>query len=283
MGTILKRTLIIDGDMVVYRTAAAEEKALDFGETFILSADLDNGKKNLDLMIEGFKEKLEADHVVMTFTDAHNYRKDVMPTYKSNRDGVRRPMLLKPLREYSLETYDWKIVPSLEADDVMGIMATHAGILKGNEKVLVTWDKDLRTIPGLHWNPTNDADRGPVEVSEKEADASFYAQVLSGDAVDGYPGCPGIGKKRAELIVNGRVFTYPHESEVLRGPNKGTMRTTWKTTTNPDPWACIVAQYEKAGMTEEDALQTARVARILRAEDYNFKTKEVKLWTPTAA
>ncbi len=33
----------------------------------------------------------------------------------------------------------------------------------------------------------------------------------------------------------------------------------------------------------EDALQTARVARILRHTDYNFKTKEPILWQPTSA
>lgn len=32
------------------------------------------------------------------------------------------------------------------------------------------------------------------------------------------------------------------------------------------------------GMTKEDALLNARMARILRAEDYDFKKKEVKLW-----
>lgn len=276
----MTRVLLIDGDMVAFRIAAAEEREHEFDGQFVLAADAEQGKQNLDLMVSGFKDKLEADAVVLAFTDDTNYRKAVMPSYKGNREGIRRPMILKAMREYCLEAYDWKIVPTLEADDVLGIMATHKGILKGSEKIIVTWDKDLRTIPGLHWNPTNDADRGPVEVSLKEADNAFYAQILSGDAVDGYPGCPGIGKKRAERIVTGREFTYPVEEEIKRGPNKGSVRTLWKTSTNPDPWACVVAQYEKAGLTKEDALQTARVARILRTEDYNFKKKEPILWTP---
>lgn len=276
----MTRVLLIDGDMVAFRVAAAEEKTHEFDGQFILTADAEQGKQNLDLMVSGFKDKLGADHVILAFTDDTNYRKEVMPSYKSNREGVRRPMILKAMREYCLEVYDWKIVPTLEADDVLGIMATHNGILKGSEKIIVTWDKDLRTVPGLHWNPTNDADRGPVVVSLLEADNLFYAQTLSGDAVDGYPGCPGIGKKRAAQIVAGRILTYPVDEEIQRGPNKGTKRTLWKTAQSPDPWACVVAQYEKAGLTKEDALQTARVARILRAEDYDFKEKEVKLWTP---
>ena len=38
--------------------------------------------------------------------------------------------------------------------------------------------------------------------------------------------------------------------------------------------------YEKAGMTEDDALLTARLAYILHDKDYNEKTKEITLWTP---
>ena len=45
-------------------------------------------------------------------------------------------------------------------------------------------------------------------------------------------------------------------------------------------WAVVLAAYEKAGLTEADALAQARVARILRASDYDFKQKKVKLWNP---
>jgi hypothetical protein len=38
--------------------------------------------------------------------------------------------------------------------------------------------------------------------------------------------------------------------------------------------------YDKAGLTEEDALVQARVAYILRKSDYDRKTQTVKLWRP---
>ena len=41
-----------------------------------------------------------------------------------------------------------------------------------------------------------------------------------------------------------------------------------------------MTHYEKAGKTEEDALQMARVARICRFEDYDFKNNMVILWGP---
>ena len=41
-----------------------------------------------------------------------------------------------------------------------------------------------------------------------------------------------------------------------------------------------VAMYESKGLKEEDALVQARVARILRTEEYDILTGEVKLWEP---
>jgi hypothetical protein len=43
-------------------------------------------------------------------------------------------------------------------------------------------------------------------------------------------------------------------------------------------WEAVVAAFEKAKLTEADALVQAQVARICRASDYDFKTKKVKLW-----
>jgi hypothetical protein len=41
-----------------------------------------------------------------------------------------------------------------------------------------------------------------------------------------------------------------------------------------------VKAYDKAGLSEEEALTQARVARICRAEDYDRKSKKVNLWEP---
>ena len=45
-------------------------------------------------------------------------------------------------------------------------------------------------------------------------------------------------------------------------------------------WSVIVDLYEKQGMTEDDALMTARLAYILQNDDYNRETGRVKMWTP---
>ena len=43
-------------------------------------------------------------------------------------------------------------------------------------------------------------------------------------------------------------------------------------------WSIVVDTYEKNGLGEKDALQQARVARILRYGDYDKATGKVKLW-----
>lgn len=284
----MSRILLIDGDMVAYRVAAAEEKGYEFEGVYTLVADPEQGRANLDAMLEFWVEKLEADAILLAFTAPNNYRKGVLSTYKSNRDGVRRPLILGEMRAHCVAKYETMERPTLEADDVLGIVATHPGILaEHDEKIIVTWDKDLRTVPGLHWNPTNGwkeagKEQVPVidKIGAKEAEIGFYSQVLSGDAVDGYAGCPGIGKKRALDIVRNGTFTFPEETVLKSGPNKGETRVKWKTKHLPDIWACIVSHYEKAGLTEEDALKAARVARILQALDYDFKNREPILWQP---
>jgi len=45
-------------------------------------------------------------------------------------------------------------------------------------------------------------------------------------------------------------------------------------------WSAVVDAYESKGLTEEDAVMQARMARILRAEDWDFGKKAPRLWCP---
>jgi DNA polymerase-1 len=40
----------------------------------------------------------------------------------------------------------------------------------------------------------------------------------------------------------------------------------------------VLDAFESKGLGEEVAIENARLARILRDGEYNFETKEVKLW-----
>jgi len=148
------------------------------------------------------------------------------------------------------------------------------------ERVIYSADKDLKTVPALHWCPE---DGEPVRVSQVEADRFFYEQILTGDPTDNYKGCPGVGPKAASLLFDGWLKWTSHEHKFRRGPRQGLKETRWSTTPltkGENFWTSVVSAYEKVGLTEADALIQARCARILRHGEYDFKKQKVKLWEP---
>ena len=111
---------------------------------------------------------------------------------------------------------------------------------------IVSDDKDMKTISGRLYRPMSDE---LLEISAEDADRYFLTQVLTGDTADGYKGVPGIGPKKAEAILGPR----PH-------------------------WGAVEKAYIDAGLTRDDAIQQARLARILRWSDWH--EGEPMLWTP---
>lgn len=245
-----KVTLLIDGDVVAYKATAAVEQEIDWGDDlWTLHSDPKEAKRIIEDQLISWSDKLNADNVVIAFSDRHNFRKDIYPLYKSNRSGKRKPVAYKNVKQWMMDTWISYQRPGLEGDDILGILSTSEKIISG-QKIIISVDKDFKTIPGYFYNP--DKDVQPMYITPEAADYMHMYQTLTGDATDGYPGLPGCGPKGAEKILE------------------------------EDPsWDAVKAAYVKKGLTEEDALIQARCARILRAEDYDFKKKEVKLWSPT--
>ena len=84
--------------------------------------------------------------MILFFSDSCNFRKDIVPTYKGNRQrkkpcGYKR-VIGKLKTEFKVITMPW-----LEADDSLGIYATQN---PGN--VIVSPDKDMKQIPGMLFN-----------------------------------------------------------------------------------------------------------------------------------
>ena len=241
--------LLVDADIVVFRFASAFQKNITWGEG-VKTEDLDFPKaiKQLDWFVKSLKAKTWATSMTMCFTDKVNFRYSVLPTYKYNRVG-NKPKMYGMIKKYVEDNYRCKTKPGLEADDVMGILST----LDPGNCCIATIDKDLKQIPGLQYNW---AWGRMFECFIEDCDHYFYQQILSGDPGDGYKGIPGIGAKKAVKILE------QHDSDV------------------EDLWPVVVKEYEDHGLTEKDALQQARVARMCRAEDYDYKREEVILWEP---
>lgn len=240
------RVAVIDADIVAYQAAASAEQAYDWGDgLWTLHSFEADAVRHFETILTKIKEKTEAVKLVLAFSDKENWRKAVLPTYKSNRVGTRKPMLLTYLKDYSKEKYDVRSIPKLEGDDVLGLIATGPD---SKAYVICSIDKDLKTIPGTHYNFGTDT---IFDVTTEEADHWHLMQTLMGDATDGYSGCPGVGPKTAEKILADGLG-----------------------------WEAVLKAYSKAGFGEEEALTQARVARILRHDEYDFDNNQVKLWTP---
>jgi DNA polymerase-1 len=248
--------LLIDADMYLFQAAQACEVETDWGnDHWTLHSDAGAVRRMFAETIDVFREALGGGKPILCFSDPsrRSFRHDLTETYKQGRKKTRKPLAYAAVRDQLADTYKTIIKPRLEADDVMGIVATRAP----GKFIIVSGDKDMHSIPGLLYR------QGELtEVSEWEANRFHLMQTLTGDVTDGYPGCPGIGPVKAEKILHDWVT-----KTATKHPNKAA-------------WAGVVDTFKRAGKTEEDALLQARLARILRCTEWDFDKSEVKLWTP---
>lgn len=253
-------TILLDADIVAYKVACVNEQDFDWGDTGSSQyLDYNEARRQVDQLIESYCAATEAHQVMVCLTDKVNFRKQLNPSYKHNRKDVVPPALLAWTKEYLADEYRSFIRPRLEADDVMGILATSGDRFIKGKKIIVSEDKDMRTIPSLLYNP-NHPDLGVQKISNLDAKRFHMWQTVVGDATDGYPGCPGIG-------AGGRFVEYAPDILFATSPM--------------ELWDLVLMAYASKGLTEDDAILQARMARILQDGDFNYKTKGIRLWNPT--
>ena len=275
-------TLLVDGDVVAYKVAASIERPVNWGDgLWTLHSCSAEGKDAVDSAIGKWAEALKADRVIVALTDQEaNWRLDIWPTYKAHRKNARKPICLRSMRDHLMEAYECFLRPRLEGDDVLGILATHPNLVPGR-KIIVSADKDFFTVPGEFLRTTKDnEDLEIVTVTPEEAARFHMLQTIAGDATDGYPGVPGWGMERAKSVLDEGLVLIPREHVISRGPRKGQSEMRWEPGPPGTPWEIVVSVYESAGLTEDDALVQARVARILHHQDYDFNKKRAIPWVP---
>lgn len=256
-----KPTLLIDGDQFLYRGCIAVEQEVKWdSENWVLFSNEEDAHKTVLRSFEKLTEKFDTDKVRIAFSEGVSFRKNLFPDYKTNRAETRKPMCYFQVRERIMGEFPSLMVDGLEADDLLGIWATR----DDGDYVIISQDKDLKTIPNTRiYSGSGDE---VITTTQESADYFWLYQTLIGDTADGYPGCPGIGPKKAEALLE-KMPDGPIDPE--------TSIIEWR-------WDLIVQAYQKQGLTEDDALMQARCARILRASDWDATNKEVILWTPTS-
>ena len=245
-------TLLIDGDEYLFRACIANELDIRWDDhNHVLQANEEACWSDFSGSIDRLAQKFHTQDIRVCFSgtyDTPNFRLAIDPTYKASRQDKRKPMCYAALRKEAEGTYSTTAFPGLEADDVMGILATKPGA----DCIIVSQDKDMKTIPTKIWTG-----KEVLNITKDEDDYWHMFQTLTGDAVDGFKGCPGMGPVGAEKLVNAAM-----DEE------------------DAPVWAAVVKAFEKKKLTEADALTQARLARILRWEDWDRFKKEPILWTP---
>lgn len=282
--------LLIDGDEALHVALAAVEVETHWGgDVWTLHV---NEQEAIDVIIRKLnqlREMFDPSKMILGFSGPHNWRKaQIDPAYKGNRVKMRKPMRFGAIKEAILggKYLPWGdliITASravLEADDVLSILATKPSNL--GRTVIASQDKDFLGTPGtLFRGETNE--RGLpalVEVSLRDADRWHLIQTLAGDIVDGYSGCPGIGKETAAELLEAEQRFASFEKTLSRGPRKGQTVIEWDRVPSGSPWETVLSCFNRAGLGEADALKQARLARLLRWGEFDTGNARVKLWTP---
>lgn len=196
---------IVDGDILIYRCGFAAEKRIrvdkENGEFELKRevAPLSHAKQNLNTVLEHLDKKFELLEIYLS--GKKNFRKEVakLKPYKGNRSPFSKPVHYDDLRHYLERSRGAVITDGVEADDSIGIRATSGRAEGRPEAVIISTDKDLKQIPGKHYNWVKDE---WDEITEREGLRLFYKQLLTGDTVDNIPGIYGIGPANASKIVD---------------------------------------------------------------------------------
>ncbi len=237
--------LLIDCDFVVYKCTAAAESEIDFGDdVIIVTSSFKEAYSCVQRELKRIANKFGSfDEMILFFSDSKNFRKDIQKDYKGHRNR-KKPCGYRRVINKLMDEYPVIKMPTLEADDAMGIYAT-----KNPGNIIVSPDKDMKQIPGLLYNFDES-----FTITKAEGDRWHLIQSMAGDNTDGYAGVPGIGVKRAVSLFEEKGYT-------------------WKT---------VVEAFKEKDLSEEVALTNARLARILTTEDYDHEKREPILWNPSA-
>ena len=239
--------LLVDADYIVYKSCAGAEDEIDWGDDVILViSKFSEALKNVQRELSKIKGQFMWDvpELVLFFSDSKNFRKKIYPEYKGHRNR-KKPCGYRRVISKLSEQYEVIRLPELEADDAMGIYATY---YPGD--IIVSPDKDMRQIPGKLYDL-----KEVVDITPEEGRRWHLIQTLAGDQTDGYGGVPGIGVKRAVALFDEHGYT----------------------------WGTVVKAFTDKGLTEDDALMNARLAKILTSNEYDLQLKSINAWYPTDA
>lgn len=226
-------TLLIDGDIVIYRAGFAADQTLYevyvgnetaipvfastsmrdvkqwLADNKVTEYEISRSPAQKDIsaslagardIIQGLYQKFHPKDVKLFIDGDRNFREDVatFAKYKGNRDKSRRPQHYHEIREYLIKYHDAVCIEDHETDDELGLH-------QDSNTIICSIDKDLKQIPGYHYNWVKDE---LIHISNADAERTLYRQVLTGDKSDNIIGIIGVGDKTAEKILGNEPERY---------------------------------------------------------------------------
>jgi 5'-3' exonuclease len=186
-----------------------------------------NAVRGLMDFISRLVGEYDPSHLVCCWDDdwRPQWRVDLIPSYKSHRVVAARPGSTPDVEEVPdpletqipiilsvLEAYGIAVVghPEMEADDVIGTLATCAGmpvdIVTGDRDLfqLVDDEAEVRVLYVARGVSKHERVDNAWVRNKYGVDARQYADLatLRGDASDGLPGVAGVGDKTAATLLN---------------------------------------------------------------------------------
>ena len=226
-----KTTALVDGDIVVYRSAfaaehtyyciyeAPEDRDSPIPGPFITRCDSAKEAKEYvaehglkDYVIATEREVEPVENVLYSIKHTLNrIRKELkakdMRIFLSQGECFRhkratiaeykgnrtapKPVHYQAARDYLVDVHGAEVYTTIEADDALALYQT-------KDTVICSIDKDLLQVEGKHYNWVREE---KTLVKPRAALCRLYEQVLTGDATDNIPGINRMGPKTAKKLI----------------------------------------------------------------------------------
>ena len=224
-----KKLLLLDAYALIFRAFYAMIRSPRVTSTGIDTSAVFGFVNTLQDLLK----RQQPSHIAVCFDPpgGKTFRHESYEPYKANRDKtpegilVAVPYIKRILEAYRIPIYQ---IDGFEADDVIGTLS-HQAEQQGFFTYMVTGDKDFGQLvtPNIKvLNPGKNLIEGVEEVNAKYGIQSPTQLIdilgLMGDTADNIPGCPGVGPKTAEKLIQqfGSIENLLEHTDELKGTQR---------------------------------------------------------------
>ena len=221
-----KKLLLLDAYALIFRAFYAMIRSPRITSTGIDTSAIFGFVNTLQDLLK----REQPSHIAVCFDPpgGKTFRHESYEPYKANRDKtpegilVAVPYIKRILQAYRIPIFE---IEGYEADDVIGTLS-HQAEGQGFFTYMVTGDKDFGQLvtPNIKvFNPGKNEVLGVEEVNAKYGIQSPKQLIdilgLMGDTADNIPGCPGVGPKTAEKLIQqfGSIENLLEHTDELKG------------------------------------------------------------------